>query len=147
MKINFLPFLDTFVSKIRENVSRNGRNDKKCLKMGENVFSHFWTLLKSVQKWEKRNFSCLQALFVVFPVSRQFFSYFQTQKCLEMGNMQNGDQHGAGTTFQMFRLGCWKMCTKLQKNKPCFCHCRVGGIHSIIGIFYISLKCHNNNRL
>ena len=35
------PFLDTFVSKIRENVSRNRRNDKKCLEIGENVFSHF----------------------------------------------------------------------------------------------------------
>ena len=45
MKIHFLPFLDTFVSKIRENVSRNRRNDKKCLEIGENVFSHFWTLL------------------------------------------------------------------------------------------------------
>ena len=30
------PFLDTFVSKIRENVSRNRRNDKKCLETGEN---------------------------------------------------------------------------------------------------------------
>ena len=38
------PFLDTFVSKIRENVSRNRRNDKKCLEIGENVFSNFWTL-------------------------------------------------------------------------------------------------------
>ena len=37
MKIHFLPFLDTFVSKIRENVSRNRRNDKKCLEIGENV--------------------------------------------------------------------------------------------------------------
>ena len=26
---------------IREKVSRNRRNDKKCLEMGENIFSHF----------------------------------------------------------------------------------------------------------
>ena len=67
MKIHFLPFLDTFVSKIRENVSRKRRNNKKCLEIGENVFSHF------------------QTHFVVSPVSRHLFSYFQTQKCLEMG--------------------------------------------------------------
>ena len=32
----FLPFIDTFGSKIRERVSRNRRNDKKCLEVGEN---------------------------------------------------------------------------------------------------------------
>ena len=37
----FSPISDTFVSKIRENVSRNRRNDKRYLEMGENVFSHF----------------------------------------------------------------------------------------------------------
>ena len=42
------PFLDTFGSRIRENVSRNRRNDKKCLEMGENenpfspISRHFW---------------------------------------------------------------------------------------------------------
>ena len=30
---------------IREKVTRKRRNNKKCLKMGENVFSHFKTLL------------------------------------------------------------------------------------------------------
>ena len=35
--MSFLPFLDTFGSKIRENVSRNRRNDKKCLETRENV--------------------------------------------------------------------------------------------------------------
>ena len=54
---------------IGEKVSRNRRNDKKCPEMGENVFSHF------------------QTLFLVSPVSRHFFSYFQTQKCLEMGKI------------------------------------------------------------
>ena len=56
---------------------------------------------KSVQKQEKRQkvtrngkkiisvFSHFQTLFVVSPVSRHFFFYFQTQKCLEMGEKQN----------------------------------------------------------
>ena len=41
------PFLDTFGSKIGEKVSRNRRNDKKCLEMGENenpfapIYRHF----------------------------------------------------------------------------------------------------------
>ena len=61
---HFLPFLGTL--EIREKVSRNRRNEKMCLEMGENIFSHF------------------QTHFAVSPVYRQFFSYFQTKKCLEM---------------------------------------------------------------
>ena len=58
------PFLDTFGSKIRENVSRNRRNDKKCLEIGENIFSHFWTLLgleirEKVSRNRKNNIKCL----------------------------------------------------------------------------------------
>ena len=55
----FLPFIDTFGSKIREKVSRNRRNDKKCLEMGENENPFLDTFgsrnkRKSVQKQEKR---------------------------------------------------------------------------------------------
>merc|ERR1711989_30932 len=49
----FLPFLDTFGSKIREKVSRNRRNNKKCLEMGENEI-HFLPFLDTFGSKNKR---------------------------------------------------------------------------------------------
>ena len=42
---SFLPFLETFRSRNKRKVPRNRRNGNKCLETGENVFSHFQTLL------------------------------------------------------------------------------------------------------
>ena len=38
-------FYTLLILEIREKVSRNRINNKKCLEMGENVFFYFWTLL------------------------------------------------------------------------------------------------------
>ena len=87
MKIHFLPFLGTFVSKIREKISRNRRYDKKCLEIGENIFSHFWTLLgleirEKVCRNRKNNIKCLYTGEIVF------FPFLDTfQKFLKIGEI------------------------------------------------------------
>ena len=50
---------------IRERVSRNRDNNKKCLEMGENVFSHFETLFglelgEKVSRNRENNKKCLK---------------------------------------------------------------------------------------
>ena len=67
------PFLDTFVSKIRENVSRNRRNDKKCLEMGEN----------------ENPFSPISDTFVSKIRENVSRNRRNDKKCLEMGENEN----------------------------------------------------------
>ena len=71
MKVHFLQFLGTFVSKIREQISRKRRYDKKCLEIGENVFFHFWTLLgleirEKRSRNRKNNIECLKTGEIAF---------------------------------------------------------------------------------
>ena len=81
-KTNFSYFQTLLGLEIREKVSRNRRNNKKCLEMGENVFSRFQTLLvleirEKMLRNRRNGNKCLET-------GEKVFSHFQTLLGLEI---------------------------------------------------------------
>ena len=72
----FLPFLDTFGSRISEKVSRNGRNDKMFLEMGESVNG-------------RKRFLPFLDTFVSKIIENVSRNRRNDKKCLEMGENEN----------------------------------------------------------